>query len=241
MCVLALLPHQFLKAFPAALLVQVHPVRVPIKINKMEQQAKTFWDQMKGQGKGNASNKKQKTQKGNPWRRLLVATSKLALATKKEQRIMKADLTHTALFPNPPPEEFREAIETTTLTKNDRTDAAKATWMSAIKGVVTSKKSLPPGAMAVLKKHYAEAKALEESVKECRAVITHNQTQLLLSWWLHNLPAEETAFQEVVVALGAVVKHGPAPPFAGERETADALAAALASVNASGASSSFDL
>ena len=155
---------------------------------------------------------------------------------------MKADLTHIALFPNPPPEEFSEAIETTTLTKDtDRTDAAKATWMSAIKGVVRSKKNLPPGAMAVLKKHYVEAKALEESVKECRAVITHNQTQLLLSWWLHNLPIEETAFQEVVVALGAVVKHGPAPPFAGERETADALAAALASVIATGAASSFDL
>ena len=80
--------------------------------------------------------------------------------------------------------------------------------------------------------------SLDEKLLECRVATTHDQTMVLMSWWMRGLPQIEDSIQDLVVGLGADVKHGPAPAFGQERETADALAACLAL--GTGASSSTD-
>jgi hypothetical protein len=182
--------------------------------------------------------KKRKTAKLNPWQQLILTTSRLSLGQARQSRQLHADLTHTAMFPNPFPDEFKEAVETTAATKGtDRRQAAKATWMSLCKGILASKRKLPDFSLAALRQHFAAKKPLDEKVIECKAAITHDQTMMLLSWWLHGLDDIEEAFQEIVVALGADVKHGPAPAYGMERDTADALAAVMGHLNDTAAAS----
>jgi len=204
----------------------------------MDQMLQQFWDSMKGKGKGGKSNKRQKTQKVSPWKRLLLASSKLSMGTQKQMRQLKGDLTHSAMFTNPFPEELKAAVDTTAATRGtDRRQAAKATWMSACQGLASSKRKSPPAALATMKKHVAEAKDLEEHILECRAAVTYNQTMMLLSWWTRDFQSIESAFQELLVAIGAEIKHGPAPAFGPERETAEAYAAAVATMKSTASGS----
>ena len=139
----------------------------------------------------------------------------------------------------------REAVETTAATKGtDRRKAAAATWMAVHKGILASKRKLPEGALTEIKNHFNDtknSKFLEERVLECRAVITFDQGMMLFSWWVRNLDSVEMALLEIIVQLGADVKHNPAPPYGLERDTSEALAEVLALVNSGQAGSSTDI
>lgn len=209
----------------------------------MDQMMKQMWETIKGKGKGKdkGSNKRRKTVRQNPWERLLLATSKLALNQDKQARQQRADLVHTASTTNPPPEELKEAISTTMATKNtERRTAAKATWLSLINGVVATKKTFPEpvkAALEVLKKHHKAPKNLDNRVLECKAAISFDQSQCVISWWTKNLEAEDESLQDVLVGLGAEIKHGPAPPFGLARETQEALTAVQSMIGTGGGTS----
>lgn len=209
---------------------QVTVIQVTVQqSNRMDQLMKQMWDNLKGKGKGKDknSNKRRKVVRKSPWERLLLATSKLALNQDKQQRQQRADLVHSAYVANPPPEEFEEAISTTMATKNtERRTAAKATWLSLISGVVGTKKTLPDPAKAalqVLQKHHKAPKNLDNRVLECKVSVFYDLSQCLISWWTRNLEAEDEALQDVLVGLGAEIRHGPALPFGLARETQEAL------------------
>ena len=149
----------------------------------MDKLLQQFWDEMKGKGKGK-QNKKAKTTKMNPWKRLTIASAKLSLSNSKHNRQSKADMTNTAFFTNLFPEAFKEAIDTTIATRGtDKRAAAKATWLALCKGIVGSKKAQGvKDAFATLQQHFANPVNIDRHVIECRASITFDQTMLKVGW-----------------------------------------------------------
>eukprot|EP00930_Biecheleria_cincta_P045231 TRINITY_DN3117_c3_g1_i1.p2 TRINITY_DN3117_c3_g1~~TRINITY_DN3117_c3_g1_i1.p2 ORF type:complete len:217 (+),score=45.05 TRINITY_DN3117_c3_g1_i1:190-840(+) len=215
----------------------------------MEQMMKQFWQEMKGKSKGKGSKDKQTKRRKktglNPWQRLILASSKLSLSQARSKRQLRSDLVHVAMFPNPYPEEFKEAVQTTAATKGtDRRPAAKATWMAVHKGILSTKRKLPTEVLEVLQKHFNDSKGskfLEEKILECRAAITFDQSMMLFTGWVRNLDEVEMALIEAIVQLGADVKHTPALPYGLERDTSEALAEVLTLVNSGQAGSSTDV
>eukprot|EP00930_Biecheleria_cincta_P099958 TRINITY_DN9156_c0_g2_i1.p2 TRINITY_DN9156_c0_g2~~TRINITY_DN9156_c0_g2_i1.p2 ORF type:complete len:217 (-),score=40.86 TRINITY_DN9156_c0_g2_i1:399-1049(-) len=215
----------------------------------MEQMMKQFWQDMKGKGKGKGNKDKQSKRRKksglNPWQRLILASSKLSLSEARSKRQLRSDLVHVAMFPNPYPEEIKEAVEMTTATKGtDRRPAAKATWMAVHKGLLSTKRKLPKEVIEVIQKHFDDAKGskfLEEKILECPAAITFDQSMMLFTWWVRNLDEVEMALLEAIVQLGADVKHTPAPPYGLERDTSEALAEVLALIKSGQAGSSTDV
>eukprot|EP00930_Biecheleria_cincta_P035030 TRINITY_DN24130_c0_g1_i2.p2 TRINITY_DN24130_c0_g1~~TRINITY_DN24130_c0_g1_i2.p2 ORF type:complete len:102 (+),score=8.60 TRINITY_DN24130_c0_g1_i2:326-631(+) len=61
-----------------------------------------------------------------------------------------------------------------------------------------------------------------------------------ITWWTRSLPAEDEAIQDILVSMGADVRHGAAPRFGMERDVADALAECL-KIDQSAPASSWDL
>lgn len=188
----------------------------------------------KGKGKGKSKNKgnatkRQRTQ-NNPMQkltRLAVTTAKLALSNGRSKRQIIADLTHTAMNTMPVPPELKDALDVTQATKGtERRSAAKATLLALCKGLSESKRvatGSSSGHKVVKYFYHGNTSHLDEKVVECRVVITYGETMVKTTWWLKNLVQLDEAIQDILVFLGADVRHGAAPMYGEERDVLDAL------------------
>lgn len=106
-----------------------------------------------------------------------------------------------------------------------------------MQGIAESKKVAAGAAAAheVVKRFYdSKTTHLDEQIVECRVAFTHDETMVETSWWIKHLQQLDEAIQDVLVFLGADVRHGAAPMYGEEREVLDALA------DVTGAASSTD-
>eukprot|EP00930_Biecheleria_cincta_P056454 TRINITY_DN42571_c0_g1_i1.p4 TRINITY_DN42571_c0_g1~~TRINITY_DN42571_c0_g1_i1.p4 ORF type:complete len:202 (-),score=33.21 TRINITY_DN42571_c0_g1_i1:107-712(-) len=166
----------------------------------------------------------------DPVRQLAINTAKLSLDNARDNRFLKAGLTHTAMGDNPYNPVFNKAVQTTLASRGtDQTRAAVDIWKKLNRELTLMKdfSSEVKDDIEILRQILA-ATDLDSKVIACKAMVTYDQTQLKINVWVHGMPQAEWALIRVLVSLGLEVIHGPAPPLFAERATRESLAEFLA-------------